>query len=183
MSIFLRRTSASTAAAALAAGILLSACSSPAVPAISMDGKVIATESDVDRISRELAEKTGASGQLDRGAIARQMILSPLAREMAEGKGVGMTSGEVRDELNKQGITLSQESLELFEGSMDFQALMQDPATAEQFQNELASRSIELNPRYGSWNTDAAQLSAAPQMPWIDTSAQPAPESPAPAAP
>ena len=170
-----KRVKAIVAGAVLGA-VLLGGCSPRPGTAAVVDGVTI-TQATVDAAIADLSPILATASPAN---VMSLLIIAPRFLEAAEAGGFGVTDAEARDYIVQAGLVTEAQAAEMSAGALEVVrfAVMQGSVTTDaavaaldEANAELQGAVVELNPRYGTWDSTGLTVTA-PETPWIVTPGQ-----------
>ena len=164
------------AGAALAVVVALAGCSvHPGTTAAVVDGREISPR-DLEVAAEELTPIYGGGAPIDERTMLTVLILAPFFTAAADEAGVGVDAEDARESLTELMAAAEAPVPEWHEATIEAQrfVLAQQALGGVQDGGEFAvdaleavrAADVDVNPRYGAWDDDAAAVGpAAPD--WI----------------
>jgi hypothetical protein len=139
----------------------------PGAAAVDSDGRVLATVSEVEEISAELAEALQLTDNLDRGVLLF-LVIGDDVREIAGQDGTLVSAESVQQEARAQGIDLSERAADVLAVNTMYNQIVTGDSV-EALNERLASVDPVVNPRFGAVEyQDNGQLTIVDQpLPWM----------------
>ncbi|NCT92611.1 hypothetical protein GXB85_16880 [Cellulomonas sp. APG4] len=161
---------AALVASTVVVGALLAGCSAQPGTAAVVDGRTVSQDS----LDRTVAELTPLLGEAVPRDVLVSLIAAPLYIEAAEESGVGVSTVEIRDQLDQvaeqvgaETADWSESTIELVRSSFAAQNLQgEDPEAFAAVTEELLAADITVNPRYGRFDHEAREIVPI-TWPWI----------------
>lgn len=161
---------AALVASTVVVGAALTGCAAQPGTAAVVDGRAV-SQDDLNRTVAELAPLLGEAVPRD---VLVSLMAAPLYIEAAEESGVGVSTVEIRDQLDQVALQVGTETedwsdstVELVRSSFAAQNLQgEDPEAFAAVTEELLEADITVNPRYGRFDLEARQIVPI-TAPWI----------------
>lgn len=159
------------AAGALIGALVLAGCAPAPGTAAVVDGETITT-AEVDEVLADLAPVLATASATN---VLSLLIISPDFLAAAESGGFGVTEDEGRAYIVANGLVTEEEAAALSAGALEIVrfAVMQgsiateaEVAVLDEAALALQGAEVELNPRYGTWDSEALTATAL-DTPWI----------------
>lgn len=165
-----RRATAIVTGAALGALLLGGCAPSPGTAAV-VDGETITTA----EVDEALADLTPILATASPSNVVSLLIISPSFLAAADAAGFGVSEEEGRAYIVAAGLVTEAQAAELSPGALEIVrfAVMQgsvateaDAAVLDEAAARLQESEIDLNPRFGAWDSEALTATAL-DTPWI----------------
>lgn len=159
------------ATGALVGALLLGGCAPAPGTAAVVDGETITT-AEVDEALADLAPVLATASATN---VVSLLIIAPSFLAAADAAGFGVTEEDGRAYIVSAGLVTEEEAAELSAGALEIVrfAVMQgsiaseaDVAVLDEAAVRLQEAEIELNPRFGTWDSEALTATAL-DTPWI----------------
>ncbi len=154
------------AAAALAAALSVSACGTADTAAVVNGEKI--SESEAQTAAQQINEAFKPQNPLTTAAAVSSLIAAPIINEVAMRVGKGESDSSARSAM-PQIAEPSQATLDLVKANFALQKLT-DPEK-QMVLDELKKADVTVNPRYGAYDKDGAQLEPA-KTDWLKVTSE-----------
>lgn len=165
-------TRAALVVAVVAASALLTGCAGDPTTAAEVDGRVI-TRAEVEAAQEDYTAFSGGAAAED---ILVRLVVAQLVIDRAEAEGVGVSAEQARANLEAAAEQAELGDRDFADSTVEIERMstavvnLQGLEDAEQVFTELSEDLTELdvtvNPRYGTYDVEAATLSPT-SYPWI----------------